>query len=42
MKKLGFDIQGDSEQTFVFKISNSWMNSKTIFPLAKFCPELSF
>jgi len=35
-------IQGDSEQTFVFKISNSWMNSKTIFPLAKFCPELSF
>jgi len=35
-------IQGESKQPIVLKISYSWRNSETIFPLSKFCSKLSF
>jgi len=37
-----FFIQGVTKQTFVFKMSYSRLNSKTIFPLPQFYPMLSF
>jgi len=37
--KNDFNIQGVSEQRFILKMTYSWHNSKTIFPLLKFYPK---